>query len=334
MRTTDVIRWSRWRHALHRFDAAVRRARGGSRDGRLVPVDHIVSVAQHDADLIADRVGSEISMLSAAEISVMYTLLRVVAPPDGRVAELGTYLGGTTCVFGEALRRQGGKGRIEVYDFFEHNEASRRRLAAHPLYDPDDFFAIWEQNTAAYADMLEVHRGDLRQTATETAAPLWMLYVDIVKSGVLIGPVMQSLLPRLEVGGMLVHQDYYHWQSPWVVFATERVIDHFEVVGTVSNHTMILRLASKIPASVLEVDDASLPWDEKDRLFRRAILRFGGIRSALLRISRLNLMSAEGLALPAGEIEAIRNDFANAPRVQRYLDEVVRVDASGSRAMW
>lgn len=162
-----------------------------------------------------------------------------------------------------------------------------------------------------------------------------MLYVDVVKSSVLIEPVMRSFLPRLQVGGLFVHQDYFHWQSPWVVYSTERVIDHFDVLGTVSNHTLVLRQRSEIPAELLDVDDdRGLSWSEKDRYFRRAIERFGGVRSAFLRVSRLNLMSAEGHDLPQREVDALRADFAAAERVQRYLGEVLRIHESGRRNMW
>ena len=344
MALVDRLRWS-WRRRLAAGSSAIIarvHSISGPRpraDSAVVPIKRLVEVATADADLIADRVGSEISMLSPAEISVVYSLVRVAAPAGARIAELGSYLGGTTCVFGEALRRggagRGGAGRVEVYDFFEHNRTSRRKLAAHPLFDEHDFFAIWQDNTSSYADLLEVHRGDLRQTAIEAIDPLWMLYVDVVKSDILIGPVMRSFLPRLQVGGLLVHQDYYHWQSPWVVYATERVIDHFDIVGTVSNHMMVLQLRSPIPDRMLEIDDvADLTWTEKDRLFKRAIQRYGGIRSAFLRVSRLNLMSIEGRELPDREIAALRTDFAAATRVQRYLDEVLRVHQSGERGVW
>jgi len=311
------------------------RSRVSGEGGSDVPIKRVVAVAKQDAELIADRVGSDASMLSAAEVSVVYSLLRVAAPKTARVAELGTYLGGTTCVFGEALRKLGGAGCIEVYDFFQHNRTSRRKLVDHPLFDEDDFFAIWQHNTQAFADLLEVHRGDLRITASHSVEPLWMLYVDVVKSAVLIEPVMRSFLPRLQVGGFLVHQDYYHWQSPWVVYSTERVMEYFDVIGTVSNTMIVLQLRSEIPPDVLRVDDiGDLSWDEKDRLFCRAIERYGGLRSAFLRVSRLNLMSTEGRELPQREIDALRTDFADAKRVQRYLAEVLKVHELGHRNIW
>ena len=297
----------------------------------------LVRVAKEDADLVGAILGKHESMLSPAERAALFQLIRMLAPADARIAELGTYLGGTTRLFGEALRRSGVRNepRIEVYDFFEHNGESRRQLRDHPLFDERNFFDIWQANTMPYADLVELHRGDLRHAATD-GPPLWMLYVDIVKSDFLINPVMQRCLPRLKVGGLLVHQDYFHWQSPWVVYATERIMDHLELVGTASNHTMILRLREEIPAELLELDYVTgLDWTDKDLLMQRAIDRFEGLRAGLLRISRLNLISLEGLDLPADEIDALRTEFADSQRLQRYLSSVVKLhDSQAPRTVW
>ena len=66
------------------------RSRVSGEGGCDVPIKRVVAVAKQDAELIADRVGSDASMLSAAEVSVVYSLLRVAAPKTARVAELGT----------------------------------------------------------------------------------------------------------------------------------------------------------------------------------------------------------------------------------------------------
>jgi hypothetical protein len=277
------------------------------------------------------------SMLSPGERAPLYQLVRLVAPADARIAELGSYLGGTTRLFGEALHRSGVRDepRIEVYDFFEHNETSRLRLQDHPLYNGQGFFAIWRENTRSYADLIDLHRGDLRQ-AGSVGPPLWMVYVDIIKNEPPVNPVMQRFLPRLAVGGLLVHQDYLHWQSPWVVYTTEHIMDHLQYVSTVSNHAMVLRLVDELPTEVLELDYLTgLDWTDKDLLMQRAIDRFTGLRAGLLRVSRLNLMSIEGLDLPMAEVEGLRGEFAYSSRVQRYLDEVQRVHATtAARTIW
>ena len=64
----------------------------------------VVRVAIQDADLVGAILGEHDSMLSPAERAALYQLIRMVAPSDARIAELGTYLGGTTRLFGEADR--------------------------------------------------------------------------------------------------------------------------------------------------------------------------------------------------------------------------------------
>lgn len=297
----------------------------------------VLDFAIRDADLM--RLGSEHSMLDERQAAVVYMLTRLCCGPGARVAELGSYVGGTTSLLGAALRRSGAEARcLEVYDLFEHNSASRKRLAGHSRFDPDSFLPIWEHNVAEVRELVELCVGDLRVTAQGRREPLDLLYVDIVKHPAVIAPVVQHFLSRLRPGGLLLHQDYFHWQSPWVVTSTERLIDYFRIVGAVSNHMLVLELERAIPADLLAVDDAQLPRSAQESLMRAAISRQSGIRAGLLRVSRLNLMmGAEGFAFES-EADSIRDEFGvqqSSRRVIRYLDEVIRLRAeSGGRPTW
>ena len=254
---------------------------------------------------------------------------------------MGAYLGGTTGIFGDALKRMHVRGkRLEVYDLFEHNSASRNRLKEHPLYEGTGFYKIWKYNTKAYLPFIELHKGDLREEAWKSNKKLGIIYVDIVKHGSVIVPVMQAMMPRLKVGGLLIHQDYFHWQSPWVVYSTERLMKYFDIVGTVSNHMMVLRLRTAIPAELLRVDDLKdIPAPEKISLMRTAIQRYPGLRAGLLRVSLLNLMSDDPGFDFEREASSISLDIAGqkgVARVIRYLDEVIKNRSSEgkSQCIW
>ncbi len=314
---------------LRLFLKRLRRRWRGAYQTELKYQRRILEMAIRDADLF-HLPETEISMLDAAQASTVYLLTRLCYDGKSNIAELGAYLGGTTGIFGDALKRMHVRGkRLEVYDLFEHNSASRNRLKGHPLYEEAGFYKIWKYNTQAYLPFVELHKGDLREEAWKSNKKLGIIYVDIVKHGSVIVPVMQAMMPRLKVGGLLIHQDYFHWQSPWVVYSTERLMKYFDIVGTVSNHMMVLRLRTAIPPELLRVDDLKdISASEKVSLMRIAIQRYPGLRAGLLRVSLLNLMSDDPSFDFELEASSIRLDIVGQKglaRVTRYLDEVIRI---------
>ena len=280
------------------------------------------------------------TMISPAEAYCLKLMTQLIYKGRGSIAELGSFLGGTSCVFGRALQNiDAPKGSLEVYDFFQHNAGSRKRLVKDPLYDEKSFYRIWQRNTEAYQEWITVYAGDLREQATRRKGPIEFLYVDIVKNEVLINSVMHYFLSELLVGdGLLFHQDYFHWQSPWVVYTTEMFIDYFEFVGTISNHTAVFRKTKNIPSKLLAKDFVKeVSWEEKLRLMDRAIDRFPGIRAGLLEVSKLNLgLGFDGFSYEK-ESARVRKVHSGNARAIRYLDVLDhhREDYQrGDRSMW
>lgn len=267
--------------------------------------------------------GFEHSMLSPAEAYFIYLFTRLIYKGDGVIAELGSYTGGLACVIGEALQRGKLPGRrLEIYEFFEHSDLSREMLKDDPLFNPRDFFEIWERNVDAYRKRIKLFRGDFRETASDSSSKIELLFVDIIKHGSMINPFMRSFVPRLVPGGILVHQDYFHWQSPWVVYATEAMADVFEFLGAISNHSAVFRLAGELPQDLVRRDFIDgLSDEDKLMLMRRAIERFGGIQRALLEVSRLNLGAEMNDFAFEEELSRVRAAYEQ-PRVQTYLDQV------------
>jgi hypothetical protein len=266
------------------------------------------------------------TMVSPQEAYGAYLLASEARSERGVVAELGAYTGGTSCVFGEALRATGAPPHsLEVYDFFKHNAKSRRRMRGTPLFARDSFFRTWEANTQPYRDLIDVFVGDLKETKSSSTRPISLLYVDVVKHETLINPVMQTFLSRVLVGeGIIFHQDYFHWQSPWIVYAMEKVRPYVQEIGTLSNHAAVFQLDKAIPTKLLELDYVhDLSWPEKLALMDSAIARYGGLRGALLTVSKFNLALEYSDFDFDLELERKRSVLLQ-PRVMLYINALLR----------
>lgn len=291
-------------------------------------VRRLVKLAQRSGPVGANiREALPPSMLSDGEIFFLDLLLSAADRPV-RIAELGCYLGGTTGLFARAAP----KGtKIEVYDLFEHNGASARRLKADPLFDPKSFFEIWRRNTAPYADAIVLARGDLRETASLRSEPLDILYVDIVKHRSLVN-LMPRFYDRLATGGILLHQDYFHWQSPWLVYQMEHLLaeGRFELLGDVGFNMTVYRKSGPCPAHPDYLDGISA--ERKLALFDAAIARYGHSKSGMLAVSRLRLVQEIGGADQARLAAEIAEAYEHSPRVLRYLRACV--DSAGQDNVW
>lgn len=298
-------------------------------------------MASYDVDSFKDEYETyKHTMLSPEEAYCLKLFTQLFYKGNGSIVELGAYLGGTTCVFGQALRRIGArKPTLETFDYFQHNGTSRAKLADEPLADDKGFFRVWESNTDAFRDLIRVYPGDLREQALTRQGPIEFLFVDVVKNEALINPVMELFVNDLLVGdGILFHQDYFHWQSPWVVYATEKVLDYLEYIGSVANHMALFRKKHEIPRKLQNLDFvAGLSWEEKLGLMDSAISRHAGLRAGLLEVSKLNLaLDCEGFDYE-GEAARVRAEYAANARVIRYLDALeanVSSYRESGRDMW
>lgn len=283
---------------------------------------HLIETAPHAKALgERTRAGLPFTMLSAAELYALDALLHASAGPL-RIAELGAFVGGGTAL----LAGEAPEGSIvEVYDLFEHNAGSRARLKADPLYDDASFFAIWARNTRPFAGRIALHRGDLRATATASAASLDLLFVDLVKHPSLVNP-MVAFYRRLRIGGLLMHQDYFHFQSPWLVYQMEELAPWFEELGDLGANMAVYRKRAEPPADLPDF----LALDRARALagFDRAIARRSGARAGLLRVSKLRLLLGWDPEAAGALADEIARRHAGAPRVLRYLEAVRGLDES------
>ena len=306
---------------------------------KVVPTVSIERVADLRVGLAAaKRLGATLAKtesnplaISVPEICAINYLLSNDRNGIRRIAELGTFLGWTANLLADLSHKD---AKIEIYDFFSHNEQSVRSLKSHPKFSPSDFFDIWSSNTRNHQNKFEVYRGDLNDTVSSVSDSLDLLFVDIVKHTSLVNTIV-SFYDRLRVGGYLCHQDYYHWQSPWIVYQMELLDGAFSRLEDFGNNmTVYVKTRALLPNErdldyVLEV-----PRSRQYELFDRAIARHPGLRAGNLMASKLRL------ALNDTEFdhEALQADimlkFGDNSRIAGYTDQIMNLRNEISDMMW
>lgn len=274
------------------------------------------------------------SMLSDEEVVFLDVLLSYQKEEIIDVAELGAYVGGTTCIFARSMRVR----NVHVFDMFQHNPASRRRLKDDPLFNDDDFFDIWSRNTALYDNKIKLYKGDLIIESQKFSDSVDLLYVDIVKNAPLVNVIAKSFYPKLKVGGILIHQDYFHWQSHWLVYQMEFLRDYFELVGDAGYNMTIYVKNKEIPNSICNFDYlGDLDEPEKISLFDRAIDRYDASKKGMLYVSKLAYVISVG-GFSDSYIKNLQNyiadSFSDSPRVMRYLDATIKNSLSKAVRVW
>jgi len=117
-----------------------------------------------------------------------------------------------------------------------------------------DFEPAFRSVTAAYADLVEVRRGDISTIGYHDARDIEVLSIDVAKTPNLMVAVARDFFPRLVPGHSIVlNQDYIFPHQPWVIIAMELLADCFEPFCEPPRETtMVHRLTKPISASLVQ----------------------------------------------------------------------------------
>jgi predicted O-methyltransferase YrrM len=297
----------------------------GSFDARVAGVAACIAAASSTTPPFAGAFDLP-TMLADAEVSFLYHLARDVATGWGDVAELGTFLGGSTVALGRGLMDGGVPSRIATFDLF--------RQPAWPAFnirEGDDVLARWESTVTDVRHLVDVHPGyleDYRPGGGES--PLEILFVDIVKVPSTIEPVMQQFVSRLTAGSVLVHQDLFHWGSPWVAMTVEALWDHLIYVGQVARASGVFVVKDSLADAA-----RSLSWDHVSPsaglvLIDSLAQRFGHpTLKGTLELAALWLARNTDPALFERRRAALEPRLSG-PRLRRWYEEVLSAEPEGA----
>ena len=230
------------------------------------------------------------TMLIPEELRLLNSLAQDVYTGAGAIVDAGSFLGGSTVALAEGLRRnrrwkRSANGKpIHSYDRFEVEDWTRGVYFPESVPAGTNFREQFEQNIAPYAELVEVHAGDICEQQW-SGGPIEILFIDVAKHWTVSDWVTWQFFPHLIPGrSLVVQQDYlYHHWVAWLHVTMELYADYFEYVCDTEVNSAVFLNTKPIPPSVLRRNSVeSLTVDERCALMDRAAARFEGRKRDLL----------------------------------------------------
>lgn len=180
---------------------------------------------------------------------------------NGCIVDAGSFVGASTLCFAAGAAAAGqrefnGRKIIHSYDYFKVvdqyvGDAISRDF--RPINQGDSYLDIFEEQTAAYKDLIEAHPGNFLSHRWH-GDPVILLFIDIAKTAELnshaIAEFFPSLIPDYSV---LVHQDYFHCWHPYIHISMEFLNDEFELLDEhVAHQSCVWRLTKPISEEKIE----------------------------------------------------------------------------------
>jgi len=232
-------------------------------------------------------------MLGLEERKLLYQLARRVYTGEGAVVDLGAFCGASTCCLAAGLRdnpRAAGH-RVHSYDSFIAEEPYLvnfvRTLFGETLELGQSFAPIYLRATSAFADLIEVHSGDLLEQRWPPEMPIEILFVDVAKTLGLSARVLMEFFPSLVPGkSLVIQQDFYHPTAFYLPVVMDYLSDHFTIIEAGRDWSVVFRLETAIPQDKLKI--ASLykfSFAQQQAALRRMMRRVGAPGNEYLRLS-------------------------------------------------
>jgi SAM-dependent methyltransferase len=238
------------------------------------------------------------TMLLPAELRLLNHLAREVYDGSGAIVDAGSFLGGSTVALAEGVRRNArwkekrSEKPIHSYDRFEVEDWTRGVYFPKDVAAGTSFREQFERNIAPYADLVEVHAGDIT-THPWTGGPIELLFIDVAKHWTVCDSVTWQFFPHLIPGrSYVIQQDYlYHHWVGWLHVTMELYADYFEYVCDTEQNSVLFLNTKPIPPSVLRRHSVeSLSVEERSALMDRAAARFEGRKRDLLVSAKKHLL--------------------------------------------
>jgi hypothetical protein len=227
------------------------------------------------------------SMTTRAEAEFFRKCARELAPKNGKIVDLGCWMGSTAVALARGLRERPGFSsssgeRVIAYDQFLWLNYMDGQ-PTYGIYDHGESFLPEARRLALThgGGLIELNAVDLG-TYEWSGGPIALLLVDAMKDPVLARQITRTFYPHftrtfyphLIPQAVLIHQDFKHYHTSWIHLLQYRLRDHFRFLhsvrdaGSVAFETVTPLTADDV-SRVLDFEAAA--DDEVEEAFRHSI---------------------------------------------------------------
>jgi hypothetical protein len=253
-------------------------------------------------------------MTSANELCLLETYAREVFTGEGKIVDLGCWLGATTASLARGLAQSkcAGKHRkIEAFDLFEWQDWMAPFVPANGLakrYAPGQSFCEEvRERLRPYGSLVEVRQQNLLEYAPPPD-PIEFLFVDAMKSWALAQQIVKAFFPSLIEGrGYVVQQDFAYFSHAFAAtnhLVMWRLRDWFQPVHHVRHScSVVFRCTRKCSGPLPSLAPGSFSPEEVEAAYEYA-------KSCVSRKVRGDLEAAKlAFLVEQGHVEPARRQL-------------------------
>lgn len=215
-------------------------------------------------------------MTSGNERKFLYQYAEKSFEGNGKIVDLGCWLGATSLSLASGLRKNKKAGingkQIFAYDLFYWDESLEKHVAGtkheKQLKPGDSFVDLFRDYLKLYADLVEPVT-DLVKTGWN-GDKIEFLLVDAMKkpgtAKVVLDKFYRSLIPGKS---LIYHQDFDHYLTPWVhiiIYLCNPYCRHIHDVPGRGGSVFLLK--ESLPESLYNMDFMSVSDDIADKAFK------------------------------------------------------------------
>lgn len=217
------------------------------------------------------------TMLTKEECRMLVWTAQMVPTGLGAVIDLGSFLGGSTAHLAHGLSASQPNQHVDAFDQFTIGDDIKQRFLydwGYPELQGNDMLHLFHQFVESFGKTV-AHRCNVEEVIWN-GGKIELLFVDVCKGWDSMRNVMRQFYPNLIPNcSVVIHQDFQHYQQPWVVATTEALAEHLKMESWTQENSAIFLCTSQIEShhiewAIAETRDVNRVFD----LLKRAMERF------------------------------------------------------------